>query len=698
MYKDNPIIIRIFSIITLAAFLATPACPLDSVAGRQCGLGHAYNQPSNLRKESIGEATGAGEEVAIALKSSADAKGAGEKWEAAAEKFLKENAPIFTEKGFNIDRYLLYVRDIVGRKLKLNAEEIEHELDFSIADLLSIFNKCRKQYKGTASFHTYFSKSVRNRLLDVVRRKGVREAKAAVMPQGDLHGYDNIASDLPSALDIVAGKERHLLIIRAIGSLSALPRRDAHLHYIEGLTYKEIADRTGLPVGTAKSRVFAAKQKIIEYCLDSGIYLDDLPTAVRAKSAGSKANAAAAGNAQGALIKTAAVGRPNSDSRILAAIERRKAKIPIVAITKRTISLEAHIDIDTVTRREKENPKVAEAIKANHRTETDVRILKAIERLKAKIPLVVIDNGTIAIEAGIHRNIVTKRKKMNPNVAAAIKAAHRTKTDIKILEAVERLMAKIPDFVITQTVIAREADIFDKEVSRRKQKSSEVAAAIEAARTRSASRVAGVAAAAGARQRAEEAMAILADMSLKDAPVRQAMKFFSGTQHPMARAHLRNWLFNRERFEMVNYAAESLGIINRADLYKLHQGVCREDPEAIKALNDLADGADVRKRLNVTILAAIVLGEKDEAQEEYLTVRMGLDKVVFSPDDTEESIAAAEKQIREYAGENKYFVIIIDTQKKEVRSAMFNAPVVSWKEYGMIINVNDAVREYFASV
>ena len=196
--------------------------------------------------------------------------------------------------------------------------------------------------------------------------------------------------------------------------------------------------------------------------------------------------AQALGNALGGKVQ--AVARPSSDSRILAAIERLKAKTPPVAITQETIAEEADVKVITVTRRKQANKQVAAAIEAAIPT-TDSRILAAIERLKAKTPPVVITHETIAEEADVNVMTVTNRKQANKQVAAAIEAAYFLESDVSILAAIERLKAKTPPVAITRETIAEEADVNVMTVTRRKQANKQVAAAIEAAKVFSRTRI-----------------------------------------------------------------------------------------------------------------------------------------------------------------------------------------------------------------
>ncbi|MBD0426605.1 RNA polymerase sigma factor [Aquisalinus flavus] len=66
----------------------------------------------------------------------------------------------------------------------------------------------------------------------------------------------------PLALPVMAGAEDHAAITQALGMLSPDHRTAAILYFGEGLTLAEIAIATGVPTGTAKSRIFHARQRL----------------------------------------------------------------------------------------------------------------------------------------------------------------------------------------------------------------------------------------------------------------------------------------------------------------------------------------------------------------------------------------------------------------------------------------------------
>lgn len=88
---------------------------------------------------------------------------------------------------------------------------------------------------------------LRRRCVDQIRKRSRNEAGAE--PQA----VDHAAGDAP--LDRIA-------IARAMAALPPDQRFAAHLFFIEGLTVAEIAGAQGVPLGTAKSRLFHARRQL----------------------------------------------------------------------------------------------------------------------------------------------------------------------------------------------------------------------------------------------------------------------------------------------------------------------------------------------------------------------------------------------------------------------------------------------------
>ena len=102
-----------------------------------------------------------------------------------------------------------------------------------------------------ASFKTWLYRIARNRAVGLARRRGARPPSAGeVSPENVPGGPEPEASvdgwDLARALSRIPYAHREVLI----------------LAYFEGLTQREISRRTGLPLGTVKSRTTAALRSL----------------------------------------------------------------------------------------------------------------------------------------------------------------------------------------------------------------------------------------------------------------------------------------------------------------------------------------------------------------------------------------------------------------------------------------------------
>ena len=76
---------------------------------------------------------------------------------------------------------------------------------------------------------------------------------------GDAAGDVNIATDAPSAEMLLIGEGDRAMVVTALGELPAAFREVVVLREMEGLSYREIANVTGIPIGTVMSRLSRAR-------------------------------------------------------------------------------------------------------------------------------------------------------------------------------------------------------------------------------------------------------------------------------------------------------------------------------------------------------------------------------------------------------------------------------------------------------
>jgi RNA polymerase sigma-70 factor, ECF subfamily len=114
---------------------------------------------------------------------------------------------------------------------------------------LGVWRNASRYVEGRGSVKTWLLSIVHHRAVDAVRRR---------RPTTDLPDREDApppALTLPDVWqDVAAGLDRSD-IAAAMATLSGVQREAIELAYWGGLTQQEIAERTGAPLGTVKSRV-----------------------------------------------------------------------------------------------------------------------------------------------------------------------------------------------------------------------------------------------------------------------------------------------------------------------------------------------------------------------------------------------------------------------------------------------------------
>jgi RNA polymerase sigma-70 factor (ECF subfamily) len=181
---------------------------------------------------------------------------------AGGDRTLLERAARGEERAFGIlyDRYagLLYglACRIVGERA--DAEEVVLE---SFAQAWREAARFRSEKGSVIAWLTVICRS---RALDLVRARGRRirlvDAAAAAEPEVSpaMGGSD------PNPAESVSHQERAKRVAAALATLSPPQREAIELAYYEGLSQSEIAARLDQPLGTVKTRVRLAMEKLRE--------------------------------------------------------------------------------------------------------------------------------------------------------------------------------------------------------------------------------------------------------------------------------------------------------------------------------------------------------------------------------------------------------------------------------------------------
>jgi RNA polymerase sigma-70 factor, ECF subfamily len=129
------------------------------------------------------------------------------------------------------------------------------------------------RYRGEAQVSTWIYRIARNVSTDHVRY----DARRPSTPVDDLTRL----GDEPEAEDALSARETALTVRDALDQLDERSRTLLLLVAVEGLSYAEAAEATGLPTGTVKSRVSRARVRLGELLADA----PEAPTLEQAPSA-----------------------------------------------------------------------------------------------------------------------------------------------------------------------------------------------------------------------------------------------------------------------------------------------------------------------------------------------------------------------------------------------------------------------------
>jgi RNA polymerase sigma-70 factor, ECF subfamily len=126
--------------------------------------------------------------------------------------------------------------------------------DLAQETLLTVWRKAALYAGDKGSMTTWVFAIARNLRIDRLRR----EMPWQELPEGRL--AEASAEPLPD--EAMAEKERQERVQAALAELPPEQKDVVSLAYLEGLSHSEIAERLGLPLGTVKSRMRIAYQKI----------------------------------------------------------------------------------------------------------------------------------------------------------------------------------------------------------------------------------------------------------------------------------------------------------------------------------------------------------------------------------------------------------------------------------------------------
>ncbi|MFO0676761.1 MAG: sigma-70 family RNA polymerase sigma factor [Polyangiaceae bacterium] len=173
------------------------------------------------------------------------------------------------------DRYASMLLPLALRILRDRAEseDIVHDAFVLVSDRASQYVAER------GSVAAWLVTLVRNLAIDRTRR---RDRRGSIARDVVAHEPQEKADD-PETLTAAASERAK--IRRALGSLPEAQRTTLEIAFFEGLSYPEIAEREGVPLGTIKSRAARALGALREALDREVVSLEDVPQKLGTASA-----------------------------------------------------------------------------------------------------------------------------------------------------------------------------------------------------------------------------------------------------------------------------------------------------------------------------------------------------------------------------------------------------------------------------
>ncbi|MGE5234388.1 MAG: sigma-70 family RNA polymerase sigma factor [Acidobacteriota bacterium] len=151
------------------------------------------------------------------------------------------------------DRYAAMILALATRILgdQAEAEDILQET------MLQAWNQARHYDPRRSAPSTWLVLIARSRAIDRLRSRRVKQRTAVAA-----HAENPGAHTSPRGVEDVLFKERRVRVRRELEGLPAEQRSVLEMAFFEGLTQSEIAGKTGIPLGTVKTRTLLAMKKL----------------------------------------------------------------------------------------------------------------------------------------------------------------------------------------------------------------------------------------------------------------------------------------------------------------------------------------------------------------------------------------------------------------------------------------------------
>ena len=145
----------------------------------------------------------------------------------------------------------------------------ESALDLTQEIFIKVYSSLQR-YRSEFKFSTWIYKIAHNAAIDHLRRTATREQSLVMGPENDQFDLP-VESKRPSPEQESERKERRGEIESVVRALPSNYRELIILRHSQDLSYEEIVEVTGLPLGTVKNRLFRAREMMRQQFIERGI-------------------------------------------------------------------------------------------------------------------------------------------------------------------------------------------------------------------------------------------------------------------------------------------------------------------------------------------------------------------------------------------------------------------------------------------
>ncbi|MEO7509849.1 MAG: sigma-70 family RNA polymerase sigma factor, partial [Pyrinomonadaceae bacterium] len=161
-----------------------------------------------------------------------------------------------------------YQRPISGYVYRM-VGDYDTSLDLTQEVFIKVYNSL-KRFSPEYKFSTWIYKIAHNSAIDHLRRNSTRERSLVLESDGSTFEIP-LESKALTPEQLSERRERRDEIEAVIQVLPPAQRELIILRHSNDLSYDEIADVTGLPLGTVKNRLFRAREVMRQIFLQRGI-------------------------------------------------------------------------------------------------------------------------------------------------------------------------------------------------------------------------------------------------------------------------------------------------------------------------------------------------------------------------------------------------------------------------------------------